>query len=672
MLGLCAVLMLLASIAVVLVPTTYVASTPVRIQPERVDMRMASPAEVDDSLQTLTSPAFAQRVIRKLGLDRDAELIGRDRSRGMVSMVLTTVGLRERAIAPTPRGGAIHPLLLERFASRLEVTLGDDPTVIHIAFAASSPTKAANLANGIASVFLAERGGVQPAAAASPSAGLTKLAERAQSDEQALLQYQSTLSTSASAPTEQSSDRTDEIERARSAVAGEESKFRQLNTLFRSGGAEAVIAKFPSPGLKTLQEHLAVLRRQGVELATKYGDRHPQMIALNKEQAETSKKIEEAVRRFVQAQSEKVNTARARLASLEQTPAPTSAQPDPSQDQQLRELEARAQASRAAYQDALAGGQQPTTTTERSVGGGAEQLKPASPTLATVFPNKPLMFGAAFGGSMLLSVLFALWLERPRNRFRTGRDIEAALEAPNLSVVPMATSKGSNGRGAGKSSSFSEGIRSIYAGLQLMRGGQPRVVMVTSSVPNEGKTSIAVALGRLVARGGGRVVLVDCDLRHPSVARLFSAQKMDAGLADVLVGNCDLATILRRDPLSPLEFLPAVTTSENSADLIGSQALRNLIQVLRLHYDLVILDAAPVLPIADARLLSRLADKSIYVVEWNKTPREAVQSGVSMLRSAGADVGGVVLNKADMRRHAIFSYGFNKQNGKYAGRYYAE
>src|SRR5262249_46658958 len=138
-----------------------------------------------------------------------------------------------------------------------------------------------------------------------------------------------------------------------------------------------------------------------------------------------------------------------------------------------------------------------------------------------------------------------------------------------------------------------------------------------------------------------------------------------------LVGNCDLATILRRDPLSPLEFLPAAGTSANSAELVGSQALKNLIQVLRLHYDLVILDTPPVLPIADARLLSTLADKTLYVVEWNKTPREAVQSGLSMLRSAGAGIGGVVLNKADMRRHAIFS-GFDKASDKYSGRYYAE
>jgi Mrp family chromosome partitioning ATPase len=133
-----------------------------------------------------------------------------------------------------------------------------------------------------------------------------------------------------------------------------------------------------------------------------------------------------------------------------------------------------------------------------------------------------------------------------------------------------------------------------------------------------------------------------------------------------------LATILRRDPLSPLEFLPVAAPSEHSAELIGSQALRNLIQVLRLHYDLVILDAAPVLPVADARLLSRLADKAIYVVDWNKTPCEAVKSGIAMLRSAGADVGGTVLNKADMRRHAIYSYGFKQQNEKYGSRYYAE
>lgn len=666
MLWMTSFLMLLAAPIILLLPSTYVASTSVRLHDG--DARAAS--LVDDQIQILTSTPFAEQTIRSLRLGRDGELTGGRQSNGLVSMILTTVGLRERAIGRT-QGESIDPRLMERFASRLLVEPGDNPADIRISFVASSPTKAAELANAIAAVFLLDKTSVRPAAASTGHVDLVQLANRAQQDEEALAQYKNAFGEFTPTQTEPSGDRAQEVERARAALATEESKARQINALLRSSGAEAVIAKFPSPGLKSLQDHLAVLRRQGAELSVKYGDKHPQMIALQSEQAQTTKKIEEAVRRFVENQNARVRTARQELAALEQAPAtaPAAAPPDPSQDQRLKDLEARAQASRNAYQSALAESatEPPAAEAPRL---SAHQLKPASPGDTLAAPDKPVLLGGAFGGSLLLSVLFALWLERPRNAFRTGADVEAATGAPNLSVVPMSVAK-REGTGRKTRSSFSEGIRAIFAGIQLMRGGAPRVVMVTSSMPNEGKTSIAVALGRLVARGGGRVVLVDCDLRHPSVARLFGAHTMDAGLADVLVGNCDLATILRRDPLSPLEFLPAVGTSANSAELAGSQDLRNLIQVLRLHYDLVILDTPPVLPIADARLLSTLADKTIYVVEWNKTPREAVQSGLSMLRSAGAAIGGVVLNKADARRHAIFS-GFDRTSDKYSGRYYAE
>lgn len=665
-----AALTLAAAFFILLLPSIYVAPTSILINaPRGANARTEQASVVAEQVAVLTSTPFSEQVIRKLGLERDAELTGSRTSHGLLGMFMSFVGLRERPIAPS-RAGVIDPALIKRFASRLVVEPVDNSTVVRISFAASSPTKAANIANAVAGVYLADKTGAQPVAA-TPPADLAQLAERARFDEQALSQYKAAFGSTVSAPAPPQSDRAQQIAGARASVTAEEAKFRELNTLLHSGGVDAVVAKFPSPTLKQLHDHLADLRRQGAELAVKYGDRHPQMIALQEEQAATSKKLDDAVQRMIQNQGGRLNAARARLTTAEASedvvPPPAA---DPAQGQQLRELEERAQASRAAYEAAL--NAPVPSTTEQPHGVGARQLEAASPGRASVSPNRPTLFGGAFGASLLMSILFAMWLERPKNAFRTGREIEGLLGVPNFATVPMARKTSSERVVRKPRSSFSEGIRAVFAGLQLMRGGQPKVVMVTSSVPDEGKTSIAVALGRLVARSGGRVILVDCDLRHPSVAGLFGARSMEAGLADVLVGNCDLATILRRDPLSPLEFLPVAAPVEHSADLIGSQALKNLIQVLRLHYDLVILDTAPVLPIADARLLSRLADKAIYVVEWNKTPPEAVQSGISSLRSAGADVGGTVLNKADMRRHAIYSYGFKTENDRYGGRYYAE
>jgi Mrp family chromosome partitioning ATPase len=142
---------------------------------------------------------------------------------------------------------------------------------------------------------------------------------------------------------------------------------------------------------------------------------------------------------------------------------------------------------------------------------------------------------------------------------------------------------------------------------------------------------------------------------------------------EVLAGKRNLRDVLHRDPISPLEFVPVAAPPANPVDLLASQAMKGLIEFLRQHYDLIIIDAAPVLPVSDTRLLARLADKVVYVVKWDSTPREAVSSGFKLLRDANADIAGTILNQADMRRHALYGYGnANYGYGGHYAKYYAE
>jgi len=144
------------------------------------------------------------------------------------------------------------------------------------------------------------------------------------------------------------------------------------------------------------------------------------------------------------------------------------------------------------------------------------------------------------------------------------------------------------------------------------------------------------------------------------------------GLIECLAGKCELSDVLYRDPSSSLDFLPVVKRPSNPAGIMSSQALRTLIERLRSHYDLIIIDAAPVLPVSDTRLLVRLADKVLFVVRWDSTPRDAVVSAIKLLREANADVAGAVLNQADLRRHAIYGYGYSSYGyGAQYAKYYS-
>ena len=644
-------------------------------------------ATIENQIQILKSSLLAQRVIKKLNLDHDAEFSGGKQGTGILSMLLSLVGLRERA-APAPQAqGTIDPAILKRFAGKLTVAAQGRSSIIRVSFDSLDRAKAATIANAIADQYIVDQ--LEAKFDASKRAGdwlnerLGQLADQVRVAESAVEQYKGANGLSGStddnsATTQQMTDLNGQIVLSRSNVAEQEAKFRQVNTLYHSGGGVDSIADvLNSPLISQLRGQQADLIRKEAELATKYGERHPQMIALKDERKNLDKKIDEEVRRIIQNQANQVNVARARLASLEESlkTMQTTAGGEGQVRIRLRELQRQAESSRTLYQSTL-GRAKETQDKDQIQAPDARPIETATEPREPSFPNKTLILGITLFASTVLGILFALLLERLDNGFRTGVEIERMARVANLAVVPSVA----RGRDVAERviqkplSSFTEALRSLHAGIQLSNVDQPpKVVLITSSVPNEGKTSIAVSLGRLAARGGARVILVDGDLRHPSVAEQFGERKVDAGLIDVLTGKRDLATILQRDPISPLEYLPVAMPPSNPADLIGSQALKNLVDVLRLHYDLVILDAAPMLPVADTRLLSRLADKTVYVVHWDKTPREAVMSGLKMLRDAGAEIAGTVLNQADMRRHAIYGYGYSSYGyGSYYGKYYAE
>ena len=644
-------------------------------------------ATIENQIQILKSWTLAERVIKKLKLDHDAEFSGSKRSMGFgLDTIMSFIGGRERPAAPTP-SGAVDPAILKRFAANMTVAAQGRSSVIRVSFDSPDRVKAAAITNAIADQYIVDQ--LETKFEASKRASdwlnerLAQLAEQVRVAESAVEQYKSANGLSGStdgnsATSQQMTDLNAQIVLARSNLAEQDAKFRQVNTLYHSGGGIDSIAEvLNSPLISQLRGQQADLIRKEAELATKYGERHPQMIALKDERANLDKKIDEEVRRFIQNQANQVNVARARLASLEESlkTMQTTAGGEGQVRIKLRELQSEAESSRTLYQSILGRAKETQDKDQIQMPDGRRLDAAAVPREAS-FPNKTLILGITLFGSTVLGILFALLLERLDNGFRTGAEVERVVRVANLAVIPTVA----RGRDVAERvvqkplSAFTEALRSLHAGVQLSNVDQPpKVVLVTSSVPNEGKTSIAVSLGRLAARGGARVILVDGDLRHPSVARQFGDRKPEAGLIDVLTGKRDLATILQRDPISPLEFLPVAAPPSNPADLISSQALKNLMDVLRLHYDLIILDAAPMLPVADTRLLSRLADKVVYVVHWDKTPREAVISGLKMLRDAGADIAGTVLNQADMRRHAIYGYGYSSYGyGSSYGRYYTE
>jgi capsular exopolysaccharide synthesis family protein len=195
----------------------------------------------------------------------------------------------------------------------------------------------------------------------------------------------------------------------------------------------------------------------------------------------------------------------------------------------------------------------------------------------------------------------------------------------------------------------------------------PKVILVTSARPSEGKTTIAVSLAISAAFAGMKVALVDADLRHPAASRFFKLEQ-EHGLVDLLTGTGTTDKVLRFYKDLKLTIIPAGSKSLNPPDVLGSERMKALISHLREAFDYVVLDTPPVGPVVDAVILTNLADKTVLVVEWASTPRELVETAAKQV-SAQKRVGGVVFNFVNQDRAQ--KYGGEYYYGKSYEKYYS-
>jgi capsular exopolysaccharide synthesis family protein len=213
-------------------------------------------------------------------------------------------------------------------------------------------------------------------------------------------------------------------------------------------------------------------------------------------------------------------------------------------------------------------------------------------------------------------------------------------------------------------SQFSEAVRSMRIGLRLTNLGEvPKVILITSSIPGEGKSASAALLAASSAASGQRTVLVDCDLRHQSISAAFAEHK--PGLAEILTATASVSEVTVKHPVTGIYLLPAGSPIANPGDLLTSERMRQLITELRELYDYVVLDASPLLPVIDALAVAALADKILVVVEWNRTPRGNISEALKILRPEAHRIAGIVLNKVDFEQ--LHGYG---HNSGYSSRYF--
>jgi succinoglycan biosynthesis transport protein ExoP len=199
-------------------------------------------------------------------------------------------------------------------------------------------------------------------------------------------------------------------------------------------------------------------------------------------------------------------------------------------------------------------------------------------------------------------------------------------------------------------SRFAEGIRAIKLAADVRGTGlASKVIGLTSSIPREGKSTLAAALAGQIAQVGGRVILVDCDLRNPALSRSL-APDAAFGVLEVISGRQSLDQAICKDPITGMAFLPTANASgvPNTDQILSSQAMKHLFDLLRSDYEYIIVDLSPLAPVVDVRATTDLIDFYVFVVEWGATTIDVVQRTLQDAHRVYNHILGVVLNKVNM------------------------
>jgi succinoglycan biosynthesis transport protein ExoP len=325
----------------------------------------------------------------------------------------------------------------------------------------------------------------------------------------------------------------------------------------------------------------------------------------------------------------------------------------------------------------------------------ARLITSATRPLTKSSPKPILILALAGFGGVILGLGLGVLRDISDRVFRSTGQVEERLKADCISVVPLVKSAPKSREeqwpgivAAGPTdrrivlddqllsivadsplSRFAEAIRAIKVAVDLKVVKANRVIGITSSVPNEGKSTIAVALAELIAHGGARVLLVDCDLRNPSLSRKFAGEA-EVGLLEVIAGRVSIEDVLWFDAATGFEFLPAVLPLRlaHSSEILRSESTLKLFEALRDSYDYMIVDLSPLAPVVDVRVVTSLVDSFVFVAEWGRTKIDVAEHALANARGVYENLLGVVLNKADMNTFARYQ---SHRGSYYYNRYYA-
>ena len=658
-------------------------------------------ASVESQVQILKSETIADAVIKDLHLTDDPEFSGS--GGGLIGAVIGGVVNLFSASSPSSEF-EIARRTVEAFGNRLTVRRVGLTYIIEISFNSFSAERAAQIANAVADSYVVDQLEAKYQATRRASFWLQdrikELRDQASTAERAVVEFKTKNNIVESGGRlmneQQLAELNSQMVTTRSQVSDAKARLDRIEAILKADSPDATVDATVTDTLNSAV--VTKLRSQYLELASRYADwskryglDHQATISVLTQMKGIRASILDELKRLAESYKSDYTIATQREASIRQELSTTVSESQVTNQAQvaLRDLESSAQTYRALYDNFL----------QRYMESVQQQSFPITEARIITHASRPLRHSAPRSSIVLAicgisGLLLGLGLARLRDLadrvFRTSSQIEEILETDCLAVLPKIIRKkdapsiqpavDSPPRSILRNdglfwhvidepfSRFSESIRSLKVAADLHNlNKHHKIIGFTSALPNEGKSTIAGSFAELLAKSGVRTLLVDCDLRNPSLTRAL-ASGAKSGVLEYLGGNASLEDIIWTDHATNLNFLPAVvrTRFAHSSEIIGSDAMKEMFDSLLKTYDYIIVDLSPLAPVVDVRVTTKFIDSYVFVVEWERTNIEVVEHALNIAKGVKDQMLGVVLNKADINR--IGRYG---HDGYYQNKYYS-
>lgn len=644
--------------------------TPVSLTKDtRSDTDDESSIDIDTQVRILQSDTLALASAQRAGLQQNPAVLGAD-------AVQTTSVRASNDIDPR-----LQPALLSYIHNNLRVLPLAKTRIVEIRFTSTDPKLAAEIVNATAAAYIEQNFKARYDATMQTSEWLSRqmadLQMRAETAQEKLVKYQAQngiveIGDKQDVVTSKLDDLNKEL------TAAEADRIRKEAAYRMAADAAGNLRSDGNTLADKLREKQADLRTQFAQMNTQFGPNHPKLLELKNQLDE--------VDRNLQAE-EKRNTTKTKneyLAAVERERLLRAAF-DTQKDQanqlngrsvQFSILKRDVETSRALYENLL------QRLKEAGVLAGIKSSNihivdaarvPTRPSK----PNIPQNLTYALGAGLFGGLILALAIEALDNTVRTPEQMRMISGLPSLGIIPFApnargTSKRRAGSGIAPStiainvasvqpfSEIAESYRALRTSILLSTPQHPpKVILVSSSLPQEGKTTTCINTAAVLAQTNARVLLIDADLRRPSIHRHFGLHDRQ-GLSSVLAGSCTLDRAIC--PISAIEnlfVLPAGPVPPAPSELLASPAIRDVIEQCRSQFDLIIIDTPPVLSVTDAVLLSAEVDCCLLVVRAAKTTKAALLRTRDLLQQVNACVMGVVLNAVNLESQDAYYYNYH-------------